>query len=80
MSEQNKYFPLNEQQYLEAKEKLVRIKEFLPESELSYIWNTYKSITGSIENQPCSCGSAAGHWGKAVNVIREWITKMEQTA
>ena len=80
MSEQNKYFPLNYEQYLEAKQRVEPIIEFIPENQLNWIWNTYKSISGSIENQPCACGSSAGLWGKAVNVIREWIKQMEQTA
>lgn len=80
MSTENKYFPLNEQQYLEAKQRVEPITEFIPENQLNYIWNTYKSISGSIENQPCACGSSAGLWGKAVKVIKDWIKQMESIA
>ena len=74
---ENKYFPLNEQQFIELKERIGVIREHLPDNMLSYVWNNYKAVTGSIENQPCGCASAAGLWIKAMKSLREWITKME---
>jgi hypothetical protein len=77
MSIENKYFPLNEQQFKELKEKMHSIENYLPDGMMGYVWDTYKSITGSIENQPCGCASAGGLWLKAVNVLKDYIKRME---
>ena len=74
---ENKYFPLNEQQFIELKEKIKGVDAYLPDNMLNYVWNTYKSVTGSIENQPCGCASAGGLWLKAVNAIKDYIKRME---
>jgi len=73
----NKFHPYTEEAYLELKQKIEPIKDFLPESLLPYIWDNYKLISGSQEPRPCSCGSAANHWIKAVKVIRDFINKVE---
>ena len=77
MSIENKYFPFNEEQFKELKERIGVIRDNLPDNMLGYVWNNYKSITGSIENQPCGCASAAGHWIKAVNCIKDYIKRVE---
>jgi len=76
MSE-NKFHPYTEEQYIELKQKIEPIKDWLPENLLPYIWDNYKLLSGSTENRPCSCGSAAKHWIKAVNVIKDFISKVE---
>lgn len=73
----DKYFPLNEVQFKELKEKMSSIAMHLPENMLNYVWNNYKLVTGSIENQPCSCASAAGLWIKAVNALKDYIKRMD---
>jgi len=78
MREQKPYtFSYTEEEYKELKEKISGIKDWLPENLLVYIWDNYKKISGSNENRPCSCGSAAKHWAKAVNTIREYINERE---
>lgn len=52
---------------------LSTITTHIPENLGPYIWDTYKKITGSNENRPCYCGSAANHWRKAVDASREYI-------
>jgi hypothetical protein len=74
---ENKFHPLTEQEYLELKDKIQSIKDYLPEMLLNYVWSTYKRITGSQEHQPCSCGSAAGLWRKAVDVLQDYIKRVE---
>lgn len=74
---ENKYHPLTEQEYLELKSKIESITDYLPEMLLGYVWGTYKLLTKSNENQPCSCGSAAGLWRKAVNVLQDYLKRVE---
>jgi len=78
MSIENKYFPLNEQQFKELKEKMSGITMHLPDSMLGYVWNNYKLISGNVtEPQPCGCASAAGHWIKAVNCLKDYVKRIE---
>lgn len=77
MSIENKYHPLTESEYLELKDKIQSIKDYLPDMLLNYVWSTYKTITKSNENQPCGCGSAAGLWRKAVDVLQDYIKRVE---
>jgi hypothetical protein len=75
--EDNKYHPLTESEYLELKSKIDSIRDYLPEMLLGYVWGTYKRLTGSQENQPCSCKSAGGLWLKAVTVLRDYLKRVE---
>lgn len=68
------------EQRLYSYEELALLKDFitnlglnLPEDRLTYVWENYKRITGSNENQPCSCQSSSGLWIKAVQAIRTYI-------
>lgn len=70
-------FSYTEEEYKELKEKMSGIGNFLPEHLLVYVWDNYRKISGSNENRPCSCGSAAKHWMKAVGVIRNYINEVE---
>ena len=63
----------NEEELQQIKLNLDRITDRIPNDLASWVWNTYKDITGSRENQPCSCGSAGKHWRKAVDTIREYV-------
>ena len=74
---ENKYHPLTESEYLELKSKIDSIKEYLPDMLLGYVWDNYKKISGSNENQPCGCKSAGGLWLKAVTVLREYLNKVD---
>jgi hypothetical protein len=78
MSTENKYFPFNEEQYIELKQKVSTIDMHLPDSMLSYVWNNYKLISGNVtEPQPCSCSSASGLWIKAVNSLKDYVKRIE---
>ena len=79
MSTENKYFPFNEEQFNDMKTKVEPIKDYLPDNLLSYIWNNYRILSGNVtEPQPCSCGSSAALWLKAVTVIKDYIKRVEE--
>lgn len=75
----DRYLPYTEVEYMELKSILDAISTHIPTDKMSFIWNNYKKITGSKEATPCSCGSAAGHWRRAVDEIRNFIDKVEKT-
>ena len=74
---ENKFHPYTEEEYRELKATTDAITTHIPNDKMGWVWNNYKKITKSNEPQPCSCGSAAGHWRRAVDEIRNFITKVE---
>jgi len=56
-------------------ETLDSIGNYLPDDKVGYIWSNYQKIANTTESQPCSCGSSAGLWIKAVNTIRTYIAE-----
>jgi hypothetical protein len=73
--EQTKF---NEEEYQKLKDSIKDIKDYLPENLLPYIWDNYRIISGNREEpRPCSCGSAAAHWKKAVDTIKNYIKEVE---
>ena len=64
---------LTEEQLKELKETLSGIGSYLPESKAGYIWNTFNHIRNEREPQPCMCGSAGGHWKRAVEFLNDYI-------
>lgn len=73
----DKFLPLTEAEYNELVDKLKEVRDYLPENLMSYVWNLYKRIANTTEPQPCGCASAGGHWKKAVEVLRNYITKVQ---
>lgn len=65
------------EEYQKLKETIAPVKDYLPENLLPYIWDSFKVISGSTENRPCSCGSAALHWKRAVDTIKNYINEVE---
>ncbi len=57
----------------EREDKINSITNMIPSSMATWIWNTYKDISGSREPQPCTCGSAAKLWRKATDEIRTFV-------
>ncbi len=67
-----------EEEFKEIKEKINSITNMIPSSLATWVWNTYKDITGSREPQPCSCGSAARLWRKATEAIRTYVNENDR--
>jgi len=65
----------NKEELQQIKLNLDRITDRIPNDLSSWVWNTYKEITGSREPQPCTsgCPSAGKLWRKAVDTIREYV-------
>ena len=55
------------------KDFLNSITTHIPQDKADYVWNSYKKINNTNENQPCTCGSSAGHWRRAVDYIFNWV-------
>lgn len=73
----DKFLPLSEGEYNELVDKLKEVTNYLPEHLMSYVWSTYKRLANSNEPQPCGCASAGVHWKKAVDVLKDYINKVQ---
>jgi hypothetical protein len=73
----NKYLPYTEQEYMELKNIMSSITTHIPNDKMGWIWNNHNNILKTNEPQPCSCGSAANHWVRATETIRNFILKVE---
>jgi hypothetical protein len=73
--EQTKF---TEEEYQKLKETVEGINNYLPDNLLPYIWDNYRIISGNIEEpRPCGCASAANHWIKAVDTIKNYIREVD---
>lgn len=70
--------PFSIEEYQQLKDTVIPIKEFIPDSHLSLIWNFYMRLEGRREPQPCSCASAGKYWGAAVSRLKEFIKQIEE--
>jgi hypothetical protein len=73
-----KYLPYTEAEYIELRQVIQSITTHIPNDKMHWVWNNHNKILKTTEPQPCSCGSAAGHWVRAATTIREFIKKVEQ--
>lgn len=62
-----------EQELAELIETLKTMGGYLPKDKTVYIWDNYKRITGSKENQPCMCPSSGKLWQKAITAINTYL-------
>lgn len=77
MSEENKYYPFSEADYIILKDRLSKITTYLPEGEMDFIWNMVSVLRGKHVARPCSCRSSAKHWTAAIEDLRKFIKDKE---
>jgi hypothetical protein len=70
---ESRYAPLNLEEFQLLKGILDSITSHIPEQHAPLIWSSFNRVRGVDENRPCTCASSAGHWGRAVRELREWI-------
>jgi hypothetical protein len=73
-----KYWPYDESEYVELKSIMDTITTHIPHDRMGWIWSNHNKISKTNEPQPCSCGSAAGHWKRAADTIRTFIINVEK--
>jgi len=71
------YWPYSEAEYIELKTIMNDITTHIPHDRMGWVWSNHNRILGTNETQPCSCGSAAGHWKRAAETIRNFISQKE---
>jgi hypothetical protein len=66
----NKVF--TEIEAVEIKQKIATLTR-VNDGNADWIWSLYNKVIGGNENRPCTCGSAAKHWEKAIKTINEHL-------
>jgi hypothetical protein len=59
------------------KADLKRVTNYLPEDLMGKFWGLCNKIRGERTNQPCSCRSSAGLWGKCVEDLKNYLKSLE---
>lgn len=74
----NKYHPMNLEQFEQLKGQLESIKNYLPENLMGPFWTWCNTIRGERINQPCSCKSSAKHWSACVDTLRTFVKERSE--
>lgn len=74
---ENKYHPLNEEQFIELKDTLKSIGAYLPENKAPYIWDSFNAVRDERETRPCTCASSGAHWKRAMDYLYNWVKERE---
>jgi hypothetical protein len=74
----NRYLPYTEAEYIELRQVMHTITTHIPNDRMGWVWSNHNKILKTNEGQPCSCGSAAGHWIRAADTIRNFIINVEK--
>jgi hypothetical protein len=64
---------LNTEELEGLKADLQKVKNYLPEDLMHRFWGLCNKIRGEKTNQPCSCKSSAGLWGRCVEDLRNYV-------
>lgn len=62
-----------EEELQELKRIVGEITTHIPQDKSGYIWSNFQKVMNTREKQPCSCGSSAKHWKRAIDTLREYI-------
>lgn len=76
---EEKYKPFDENTYIEIKEVLSTVTDSFDSKYANILWHWCTQIRGQKERQPCTCGSAAGHWRRCIDDIQKWINERNTT-
>ncbi len=72
---EEKYYPLSVDEFKELATTIDSITTHVPGNLVGYIWSKFNRIRGTQEAQPCTCSSAARHWARAVDGLREFVNQ-----
>ncbi len=71
------FHPYTKDEFVELRNVMVNITTHIPNDRMGWVWSNHNKISRTNEPQPCSCGSAAGHWKRAAETIRNFISTKE---
>ena len=75
---ESKYAPLNLEEFQNIKRDLAGITHTLPTHLAGIFWQRCNAIRGVNTPQPCTCSSAARHWGSCVSELQAWVKSKEE--
>lgn len=73
----DRFYPYTEAEFVDLRNTMMQITTHIPHDKMGWVWGNHNRINKTNESQPCSCGSAAGHWKRAAETIRNFISQKE---
>lgn len=77
---ENRYQPFTEEEYNAIKVDLADITHTLPTHLAGIFWTRCNAIRGTNTPQPCTCSSAAKHWGNCVSDLQAFVKRVDGQA
>ena len=74
---QSRYHPFNFEEYQNIKRDLAGITHTLPTHLAGIFWSRCNAVRGTNAGQPCTCASAARHWGECVGELQNYIKQID---
>jgi len=72
---ENKYHPITQQEYIDLRTFISTLGAYLPNDKAHYVWSMFNRLRNQNEPQPCMCGSAGGHWKRAIDFLTDWVNE-----
>ena len=77
---ENKYKPFTEEEFNAIKNDLSSITHTLPTHLAGIFWARCNAVRGTDTGQPCTCASAARHWGECVSDLQAFVKRIDGQA
>jgi hypothetical protein len=75
---QSKYHPFNLEEFQNIKNDLAGITHTLPTHLAGIFWQRCNALRGVNTQQPCTCSSAAKHWGSCVGDLQDFVKRIDE--
>lgn len=66
-------YNFNQEEIQEIRDNMSKISTHIPTNLTSWVWDTYRKISGSNEPKPCTCPSSGKLWKKSVDTINSFL-------
>ena len=75
---ESRYAPLTLEEFQALKNDLKGITHTLPTHLTGIFWDRCNKVRGERAQQPCTCQSAAKHWGACVETLQKFVKEKDE--
>lgn len=76
LEKEKDFSPLTKEEFEYLESELLKIKSYMPNELMTPFWGYKNRIQKTNESQPCSCKSSSGHWIRCINILRDFVTSV----
>jgi uncharacterized protein YchJ len=70
------YSPLSFEDYQKVNQIVSEVSTNIPPNYINAVWHYHNAILGTNERKPCTCSSAAKHWIRAMETLRNYVKRV----